>query len=205
MRMGLRPHLVAPRRGRTAPLRRGTWMGGWGVLPMGTTADLGDHHGFPTRLARRTLAMSHDSHHHDDVPPSSPTDHGLPQAARAANLLVGDHGGSAADRARGGRGLGLKQCTFGSGPWSASPSGFSSFEPRVGAVGVRHGPPNALDAPNPTSIGRHYERVGRARRRACRARSAERGRCGSMDIINEARPALRRTYSTAHPPRRSLR
>jgi hypothetical protein len=34
--------------------------------------------------------MSHDSHHHDDdVPSSSPTDHGLPQAARAANLLVG--------------------------------------------------------------------------------------------------------------------
>jgi hypothetical protein len=64
-------------------------MGGWGVLPMGTTADLGDHHGFPTRLARRTLAMSHDSHHHDDVPPSSPTDHGLPQAARAANVVVG--------------------------------------------------------------------------------------------------------------------
>jgi hypothetical protein len=33
--------------------------------------------------------MSHDSHHHDDVRSSSPTDHGLPQAARAANLLVG--------------------------------------------------------------------------------------------------------------------
>jgi hypothetical protein len=64
-------------------------MGGWGVLPMGTTADPGDHHGFPTRLARRTLAMSHDSHHHDDVPTSSPMDHGSPQSARAANLLVG--------------------------------------------------------------------------------------------------------------------
>ena len=33
--------------------------------------------------------MSHDSHHHDDVQTSSPMDHGSPESARAANLLVG--------------------------------------------------------------------------------------------------------------------
>jgi hypothetical protein len=54
---------------------------------MGTTADPGDDHGFPTRLGGP--AMSHDSHHHDDVQTSSPMDHGSPESARAANLLVG--------------------------------------------------------------------------------------------------------------------
>ena len=33
--------------------------------------------------------MSHDSHHHDDVPTSSSIDRGSPESARAANLLVG--------------------------------------------------------------------------------------------------------------------
>ena len=33
--------------------------------------------------------MSHDSHHHDDVPTSLPMDHGSPQSARAANVVVG--------------------------------------------------------------------------------------------------------------------
>ena len=74
--------------GRTGPLRRRTWMGGWGVLPMGTTVDPGDHHEFSTRLGG-PLAMSHHSHHHDDVQTSPPTDHGSPESARAANLLVG--------------------------------------------------------------------------------------------------------------------
>ena len=34
----------------------------------------------------------------------------------------------------------------------------TSGEARVGAVGVRHGPPNTVDAPNPTSIRQPYER-----------------------------------------------
>jgi hypothetical protein len=63
-------------------------MGGWGVLPMGTAADPGDHHGFPTRLARRTLAMSHEPHHHHEAPSGPPMDHST-ESARAANLVVG--------------------------------------------------------------------------------------------------------------------
>jgi TPP-dependent pyruvate/acetoin dehydrogenase alpha subunit len=40
-------------------------------------------------VAEGLLAMSHDSHHHHDVPTSSPMDHGSLESARAANRLVG--------------------------------------------------------------------------------------------------------------------
>jgi hypothetical protein len=61
----------------------------------GSTAH--EHHGGPRRPSRVSqlvwpgglLATSHDSHHHHDVPTSSPMDHGSLESARAANRLVG--------------------------------------------------------------------------------------------------------------------
>ena len=61
---------------------------------MGSTAH--GHGGGPGRPSEvpnspntEDLPMSHDSQHHDDAPSGGPMEQGSPEAARAANLLVG--------------------------------------------------------------------------------------------------------------------
>ena len=56
---------------------------------MGTAPDSGDHGRSPTRRNKEKLAMSYDPQQRHDAASGPPLNQGPPEAARAANLLVG--------------------------------------------------------------------------------------------------------------------